>query len=304
MEVGRKVRRTTVDWNLTSRMLLTMFLLAALYLFFTVVLWRAGVGFMGMTVLVGGMLLAQYYFSDQLVLWSMGAKEVSPREAPELHALVERLAALADLPKPRVAIVRAEMPNAFATGRNPRNAVVAVTTGLMDRLDPPELEAVLAHELSHIRNRDMTVLTLASFFATVASFIVQQFFFWGGGFGGRRDREERGNVMLVYLASLVVWVVSYFLIRALSRYREFAADRGAALLTGSPGNLASALMKISEGLQRIPTRDLRQAEAFNAFFILPAVGRDSVMELLSTHPSLERRLAYLRQLERELEGRP
>lgn len=253
---------------------------------------------------VGGLLLAQYYFSDQLVLRSMGAKAVSRQEAPELHNLMERLAALADLPKPRVAVVQTDMPNAFATGRNPKHAVVAVTTGLMDRLDQPELEAVLAHELSHVRNRDMTVLTLASFFATVASFIVQQFFFWGGAFGSHRDREGRGNVMLVYLASLLVWVISYFLIRALSRYREFAADRGAALLTGAPGNLASALTKISGGLQRIPDRDLRQAEAFNAFFILPAVGRDSLMELLSTHPSLQRRLAYLRQLERELEGRP
>ncbi|AKX93458.1 zinc metalloprotease HtpX [Neomoorella thermoacetica] len=296
-------RQLGSDAGLTARMFLTMFLLAALYLFFLAVLWQAGVSYTGIIVFVAIMLGVQYYFSDRMVLWSMGAKEVSPREAPELHALVERLAALADLPKPRVAIVPTPMPNAFATGRNPANAVVAVTTGLMERLTPSELEAVLGHELTHVKNRDMTVLTLASFFATVASFIVQNFFYWGGAFGGGRDRDERNNIMLVYLASLVVWLVSYFLIRALSRYREFAADRGSAILTGSPGQLASALVKISGSMARIPTRDLRQAEAFNAFFIIPALNGNSIMELFSTHPSLERRLAYLRRLEQEMEER-
>ncbi|GAF26420.1 Zn-dependent protease with chaperone function [Moorella thermoacetica Y72] len=296
-------RQLGSDAGLTARMFLTMFLLAALYLFFLAVLWQAGVSYTGIIIFVAIMLGVQYYFSDRMVLWSMGAKEVSPREAPELHALVERLAALADLPKPRVAIVPTPMPNAFATGRNPANAVVAVTTGLMERLTPSELEAVLGHELTHVKNRDMTVLTLASFFATVASFIVQNFFYWGGAFGGGRDRDERNNIMLVYLVSLVVWLVSYFLIRALSRYREFAADRGSAILTGSPGQLASALVKISGSMARIPTRDLRQAEAFNAFFIIPALNGNSIMELFSTHPSLERRLAYLRRLEQEMEER-
>ncbi|OIQ58320.1 hypothetical protein MOTE_21210 [Moorella thermoacetica] len=296
-------RQLGSDAGLTARMFLTMFLLAALYLFFLAVLWQAGVSYTGIIIFVAIMLGVQYYFSDRMVLWSMGAKEVSPREAPELHALVERLAALADLPKPRVAVVPTPMPNAFATGRNPANAVVAVTTGLMERLTPSELEAVLGHELTHVKNRDMTVLTLASFFATVASFIVQNFFYWGGTFGGGRDRDERNNIMLVYLASLVVWLVSYFLIRALSRYREFAADRGSAILTGSPGQLASALVKISGSMARIPTRDLRQAEAFNAFFIIPALNGNSIMELFSTHPSLERRLAYLRRLEQEMEER-
>ncbi|WP_338819227.1 Protease HtpX [Moorella thermoacetica] len=296
-------RQLGSDAGLTARMFLTMFLLAALYLFFLAVLWQAGVSYTGIIIFVAIMLGVQYYFSDRMVLWSMGAKEVSPREAPELHALVERLATLADLPKPRVAIVPTPMPNAFATGRNPANAVVAVTTGLMERLTPSELEAVLGHELTHVKNRDMTVLTLASFFATVASFIVQNFFYWGGAFGGGRDRDERNNIMLVYLASLVVWLVSYFLIRALSRYREFAADRGSAILTGSPGQLASALVKISGSMARIPTRDLRQAEAFNAFFIIPALNGNSIMELFSTHPSLERRLAYLRRLEQEMEER-
>ncbi|MGI9950741.1 zinc metalloprotease HtpX [Moorellaceae bacterium AZ2] len=297
-------RQIRPDKGLQARMFLTMFLLAALYLFFGLVLWQAGVGYVGMAVVIGGMLVAQYYFSDRLVLWSMGAEEVSPREAPELHALVERLAVLADIPKPRVAIVRTPLPNAFATGRGPAHAVVAVTTGLLERLDPPELEAVLAHELSHIRHRDVAVMTIASFFATVASFLVQQFYYWGWwGYGDRDEREGRGAAMLVYLVSLVVWIVSYFLINALSRYREFAADRGSALLTGAPGQLASALMKISGVIQRIPTRDLRQAEALNAFFIVPALRGESLLELFSTHPSLERRLEYLRRLEREMEGR-
>lgn len=296
-------RQIKPDKGLQARMFLTLFLLAALYLFFSLVLWQAGVGYVGMAVVIGGMLVAQYYFSDRLVLWSMGAQEVSPREAPELHALVERLAALADIPKPRVAIVRTPLPNAFATGRSPAHAVVAVTTGLLERLNPPELEAVLAHELSHIRNRDVAIITIASFFATVASFLVQQFYYWSWwGYGDREGRESRGSAMFVYLVSLVVWIISYFLINALSRYREFAADRGSALLTGAPGQLSSALIKISGVIQRIPTRDLRQAESLNAFFIVPALSGDSLMELFSTHPSLERRLEYLRRLEREMEG--
>ncbi|GFN24212.1 zinc metalloprotease HtpX [Thermanaeromonas sp. C210] len=296
-------RQIKTDKGLQARMFLTMFLLAALYLFFALVLWQAGVGYTGMAVVIGGMLLAQYYFSDRMVLWSMGAREVGPAEAPELHALVERLAILADVPKPRVAIVRTPVPNAFATGRSPAHAVVAVTTGLLERLDPPEVEAVLAHELSHIRHRDVAVMTLASFFATVASFLVQHFYYWGWGYGDREGREGRGAAAVVYLVSLVVWIISYFLINALSRYREFAADRGSALLTGAPGQLASALVKISGVMQRIPTRDLRQAEALNAFFIVPALRGESLMELFSTHPSLERRLEYLRRLEREMEGR-
>ncbi|MDH7577102.1 MAG: zinc metalloprotease HtpX [Bacillota bacterium] len=294
------MRRFPVDYGLTARMFFTMFLLAALYLFFGLVLWRANVGFTSLIFIVGIMLIAQYYLSDRLVLLSTGAREVSPKEAPELHDLVERLVALADIPKPRVAVVPTPVPNAFATGRSPSHAVVAVTTGLMERLEKPEIEAVLAHELSHIKNRDVAVMTLASFFATVASFIVQNFFFWGGGFD--RDRDERGGAALVYLVSLLVWLISFFLIRALSRYREFAADRGAAFLTGTPGLLSSALIKISNTMQRIPTRDLRQTEALNAFFIIPALKGEALAELFSTHPSLERRLAYLRELERQMRG--
>lgn len=292
-------RRFPVDYQLKARMFLTMFLLAAVYLLFGVVLWYANVSTTFIIFIVGIMLLAQYYFSDKLVLASTGAKEVSPQQAPELHAIVDRLSMLADMPKPRVAVMPTRIPNAFATGRNPKNAVVAVTQGLMQQLTTQEVEAVLAHEISHIKNRDVAVMTIASFFATVASFIVQNFFFVGG-FG--RDREERGSFMLIYFVSLLVYLISFFLIRAISRYREYSADRGAAFLTGSPGLLRDALIKISGTMKNVPERDLRQAEGVNAFFIIPALKGESFAELFSTHPSLERRLAYLRELERQMRG--
>lgn len=295
--------RIRTDWNLSLRMFITMFLLAALYLGFSWVLFRAGVGAFTMVLVIGLMLGLQYYYSAKLILWSMGARVVSAREQPELHAMVERLAVLADIPKPQIAVVDALVPNAFATGRNEKNAVVAVTTGLMGRLSQAEMEGVLAHELSHIRNRDMVVMTLASFFAAVASFIVQHSFFWGISIGGNRHNREGNATLMIYLASLVVWVISYFLIRALSRYREYAADRGAAYLTGAPSQLASALLKISGVMDRIPEKDLRQSQAANAFFIIPAFGANSLFELFSTHPSLEKRLAHLKQLELEMEGR-
>lgn len=295
--------RIRTDWNLSVRMFIAMFLLAALYLGFTLVLFRAGAGALTMVLVIGLMLGIQYYYSAKFILWSMGARLLSEREQPELHAMVERLAMLADIPKPQVALVDTPVPNAFATGRNEKNAVVAVTTGLMGRLNTVELEGVLAHELSHIRNRDMVVMTLASFFAAVASFIVQQALFWGIPIGHDRDDREGNATLLVYLASLVVWVVSYFLIRALSRYREYAADRGASYLTGAPSNLASALLKISGVMERIPDEDIRKSQAANAFFIIPAFGANSVFELFSTHPSLEKRLAHLKTLELELEGR-
>lgn len=307
-EMARPLR-VAADPGLTARMLLTMLLLGAVYLFFVSVMLAYGVDLTFVAVFVGLMLAAQYYLSDKLVLWSTGAREVSPAEAPELHDMVGRLAALADLPKPRVAIVPTDIPNAFATGRNPGNAVVAVTTGLMRRLSKPELEAVLAHEVTHIKNRDVAVITIASFFATVAAFLTRQLMWlgwWGVPMGGDR-RDERGGGayawVVVYLVSMLVYFISFLLIQALSRYREYAADRGAAYLTGAPSNLASALMKISGAMERIPTQDLRQAEALNAFFIIPALRGSSIAELFSTHPSLEKRLAYLRKLELELAGR-
>lgn len=301
--------RVAADAGLTARMVITMLLLGAVYVFFISVLLAYGVDLGTMVVLVGILLLAQYYLSDKLVLWSTGAREVSPSEAPELHDVVGRLAAMADLPKPRVAIVPTDIPNAFATGRSPKAAVVAVTQGLLRRLSGAELEAVLAHEMTHVRNQDVAVITVASFFATVAAFLTRQFMwvgYWGVPTGGGRrdDREGGANAwIIIYLVSMLVYFISYLLIQALSRYREYAADRGAAYLTGAPSNLASALMKISGVMERIPSRDLRQAEALNAFFIIPAVKGSTIAELFSTHPPLAKRLAYLRQLELELAGR-
>jgi heat shock protein HtpX len=296
------------DAGLTFRMALVMFLLAALYLGFIAVLDALRVPLGTLVVIVGLMLLAQYYWSDRMVLLATGAREVSPAQAPELHRIVERLAQQANIPKPRVAIIPTDLPNALATGRNPRHAVVAVTQGLLRRLDADEIEAVLGHELSHVLHRDVAVITIASFFATVASFILQQFFWFGfggfgGGFGGDRRRDNGGvnAAIIIWLVSLIVWAVSYLLIRALSRYRELAADRGSAYLTGRPSTLASALIKISQVIERVPTRDLRRVEAANAFFIIPALHRDSLMQLFSTHPSLKVRLAQLEALAREME---
>ncbi len=292
------------DAGLSTRMFITMFLLALLYLAFLAVLWGVGVDYLSLLIVAAAMLGIQYYFSDRLALWSMGAKEVGPEQAPKLHGMIERLSVMGGIPKPRVAIAESPMPNAFATGRNPSKAVVAVTTALMDRLEDREVEAVLAHELTHVKNRDVTVITLASFFSTVAFFIMRFSMFSGFGGYGRRDRDQSGQaIMLVYLASVLVWLISFFLIRALSRYRELAADRGSAILTGAPSQLASALLKISSGMQRIPQQDLRRAEGMNAFFIIPAVRGSSIMELFSTHPSLERRLEQLRKLEQQMEMR-
>jgi len=274
------------------------FLLVAVYLFFLTVLWQLGADAITMLVFAALFLGIQYFFSDKMVLWSMGAKEVTPQQAPELHAMIERLAAMADMPKPKVAIADHRMANAFATGRDPAHAVVCVTTGLLDTLDRAELEAVLAHELSHIKNRDVMVITLASFFSTVA-FMIMRWGLYFGGFGGR-DRDRGNAVVLVYLVSLLVWIISFFLIRALSRYREYAADRGSAVLTGAPSHLSSALLKISGRMQRIPQEDLREVEGANAFFIIPAITKHSLMELFSTHPSLENRLKRLAEMERQM----
>lgn len=285
------------DSGLAVRMAVVLFLLAALYLAFVLVLWSSGVDTSIVIVVAAGMLGAQYVFSDRLALWAMGAREVSPAEAPDLHASVERLAQSADLPKPRIAIAPTAVPNAFATGRGPGSAVVAVTRGLLQTLDGPELEAVLAHELAHVKNRDVAVMTLASFFAVVAQLLLRGF---SWSVGGRR-RRDGSALLVIYLASLIVWIVSFFLIRALSRYRELAADRGAAILTGAPSQLAAALLKISGGMQRIPERDLREVEALNAVFIVPALTGHGFLELFSTHPSLERRLEQLARLQEEME---
>ncbi|AFV23259.1 heat shock protein HtpX [Methanolobus psychrophilus R15] len=286
------------DLGLEGRMVLTMFLLAAVYLLFLAFLASMGTSMGVMLLFIGLFMGLQYYYSDRLVLWSMKATVVSEEEEPKLHQTVTRLCAMADLPKPRIAIVRTPVPNAFATGKSPSSAVVAVTTGLMDRLNQGELEAVLAHELSHVKNRDMTILTIASFLSTVAFYFVRYSMYFGG-FGN--NRKSGGNIIVIWLVSIGVWLVSFLLIRALSRYREFAADRGAAMITGNPANLTSALMKISDVMPRIPTDDLRKVEGMNAFFIIPAVS-GSIMNLFSTHPSMEKRIAALEKIQREMES--
>jgi len=289
-------------------MAFTMLLLGALYTVFAAVLVRAGVALPTVGFVVGLLALLQYYFSDRLVLLSTGARLCRPNELPEVQEMLARLAALAGLPTPRLAVMDTPMPNAFATGRNPRHAVVAVTTGLLARLEPQELEAVLAPELTHVHNRDMAVMAFASFFSTIASWLVQQFYWigmfggFGGGFGGNGGRRGRGESLgFVLLISWLVYVVSFFLIAALSRYREYAADRGSALLTGQPSHLASALIRISGAMDRVPSEDLRQVQHLNALFVVPAVPRRaSFVELFMTHPTLEHRLQYLRRLEIEL----
>ena len=300
MRPGHWYGRST---GLTVRMAIVMGLLAVVYLAFIALLFALGVKIAFIAVFVVGMALVQYFYSDKLVLLSMSAHEVSADQAPQLHALVERLCQMIDLPKPRIAIADTDVPNAFATGRNPEHAVVCCTSGIMRRLDESELEAVLAHELTHVKNRDVAVITFASIFSTVAAFIVQ-WGFWLGIGGDRRDDRNggAGATILIYLASIVVWIVSYLLILTLSRYRELAADRGSAIITGAPSHLMSALVKISGTMARIPTQDLRQVEHQNAFMIVPALNGDSIAGLLSTHPSLEKRLEQLRELQRQMES--
>jgi len=293
------------DAGLTSRMFLTGGLLGLLYVVFAVVLFSVlDVGVVAMVVIVGGLALFQYFTSDKLALAASGAKVVSANEAPELHATVERLCALADLPKPRLAIIDSDVPNAFATGRNPKHAAVAVTRGLWERLEPREVEGVLAHELAHIGNRDVLVMTLASFFAMLAG-VLTRFALYSGMLGGGRGRDSNGPPiwLIVLVVSIATYAISFLLIRALSRYREYAADRGAALLTGAPENLMSALQKITGEIARIPQRDLRQVESMNAFFIVPTNIRTRAAGLLQTHPPTEKRLAALAEIAREM-GRP
>jgi heat shock protein HtpX len=290
------------DPGLQARMLLTLFLLGLVYAVLIGVLFAAGAGAVLIAVVAGALFLIQFFTSDKIALYSMGAREVSPREAPELHALIERLCIQANLPKPRVAIAQTAMPNAFAVGRSPRTATVCATTGLLELLSPAELEAVMGHELTHVQNRDVMVMTIAGFFASVASFIVQMGFWFGGAFGGDDDEDGPG-FFVVILVSAVVYVISFVLIQALSRYREFAADRGSAIITGRPSALISALMKISGNMQRIPQQDLRQASTeLAAFYIFPPKAKQSVANLFSTHPPLEKRIAALQRLEAQLQG--
>jgi heat shock protein HtpX len=267
-------------------------------------LWYFGVNGFLIVLIAGVLVIAQYYFSDKLILLSLGAREVSEQEAPQLHDMVGRLAAMTGLPKPKVAIIDSPVPNALATGRDPRHSVVAVTSGILETLDAEEMEAVLAHEMSHVIHRDMRVMAMASFFATVASFIVQSGLWggFGGGYGGgdREDRDRGSSFIVIFLVSLVVWAISFVLIRTLSRYREYSADRGSAIITGQPSKLASALVKISGRMQRIPDQDLRQVEVGNTLMFFPAISRGSISEIFSTHPSLEHRIAKLQEMEASL----
>jgi heat shock protein HtpX len=301
------------DRGLTLRMFTTGLLLVILYGAVIGLLIAFGVSLAIVLVFAAAILFVQYWFSDKIALFGMGGHEVTPEQAPQLHGVIDRLCAMADMKKPRVAIADTDVPNAFATGRSPNNAVVCATTGLMRRLDESELEAVLSHELSHVAHRDVAVMTIASFLGMVAGLITRIMLWTGlmGGFGGGRNNNQGGqdNAALVELAvlavSIVVYVISFLLTMALSRYRELAADRSGALLTGRPSALASALVKVTGEMSRIPTRDLRSAEAFNAFFFTPAIASRgvSLSTLFSTHPSLDQRLAQLSRIEAEL-GRP
>ena len=289
-----------MDWQcdrgLQARMGLTMVLLVALYLVFLGVLTLYVQSLLVIVVVMGAFMLAQVLFSDRLALRSMGAREVDPEEYPDLHRAVDRLAQQADLPKPTVAVAETSVPNAFATGRSTKTATVAVTTGLMDALTQEELDGVIAHELAHIKNRDVLVMTIASFLSTIAFVIVR----WGWLFGGRNRRG--GGIVVAIGISLVVWVVSFVLVRTLSRYREYAADRGGARITGRPAALATALMKIDGQMDRVPDEDLRDQAEMNAFFVIP-VTRGFIGRIARTHPPTEKRIERLQAMERDLEGR-
>src|SRR3954449_7584799 len=289
------------DTGLQFRMAVTMFLLGAVYVALVVIMLAVGVQGATVAIIAGGLAALNLFASDKLALAAMGARVTKPQEAPQLHAMIERLCVQADLPKPRVAVVNTAMPNAFALGRSPKSATVCATTGIMDLLSPAELEGVMAHELTHVANRDVMVMTLASFFATIAAYIVQFGFFFGGG-GSYGDDDDGPSFMVLLLVSLAVYVVSFLLMQALSRYREYSADRGAAIITARPSALASALMKISSGMHRIPQKDLRASQELSAFYIFPPGVKSAVGGLFATHPPMEKRIAALERLEAQLQG--
>jgi heat shock protein HtpX len=282
-------------------MAVVMLLLGALYVGLVGALLTSGVNGVTVALIAGGLAAFQLFGSDKLALHAMGAREVSPQDAPELHAMIERLCVQADLPKPKIAVADTRMPNAFALGRSPKSATVCATTGIMDMLSPAELEGVMAHELTHVANRDVMVMTLAGFFATIAAYIVQFGFFFGGG-SGYGDDDDNPSFLVLFLVSLAVYVLSFFLMQALSRYREFAADRGAALVTGRPSALASALMRISSGMERIPQQDLRASKELSAFYFFPPGAKSAIGGLFATHPTMEKRIAALQRLEGQLQG--
>ena len=285
--------RWKADFGLNARMALSFVILGILYIIFLSILHYLGVGYIPLAIIASAMILAQWYFSDKIVLWSSGATIVSKEQYPRLHEIVERLSADNGIPKPKVAIVDSTVPNAFATGKSPKSSLVAVTSGILDLLDDDELEAVIGHELSHVRSRDVLVLTLASVFSMVAWYLVQFGFF--GGLQGR-GRNSSGGTAIVILVALITWVVSFLIIRAISRYREYSADRSGAIMTGKPDKLASALLKISGKMGNIPTKELENVQKLNAFFIIPALSGSSIANLFSTHPPVEKRVQKLREM--------
>lgn len=285
--------RWKADSGLNVRMVLSFVILGILYIIFLSILHYLGVGYIPLAIIASAMIFAQWYFSDKIVLWSSGATIVSKEQYPRLHEIVERLSADNRIPKPKVAIVNSTVPNAFATGKSPKSSLVAVTSGILDLLDDDELEAVIGHELSHVRSRDVLVLTLASVFSMVAWYLVQFGFF--GGLQGR-GRNSSGGTAIVILVALITWVVSFLIIRAISRYREYSADRSGAIMTGKPDKLASALLKISGKMGNIPTKELENVQKLNAFFIIPALSGSSIANLFSTHPPVEKRVQKLREM--------
>jgi heat shock protein HtpX len=292
------------DTGLQARMLTTMFLLGLVYVVFAGVIFAAGGSGIAIVLFAVVMLSFQFFASDALALRAMGAKEVSPAEAPELHAMIDRLCIQADIPKPKIAVADTQMPNAFALGRSQKHATVCATTGILNLLSPSELEGVMAHEITHIVNRDVAIMTMASFFASIAAMIVQFGFFFGGGFGGgygNSDDDDNSSVMMLILVSALVYAISFLLMQALSRYREYAADRGSAVITGRPSALSSALLKLNGAMQRTPTQDLRAAGEMNAFFIVPANVKNSIYGLFATHPPMEKRIEALSRLEAQLQ---
>ena len=289
------------DTGITVRIIFCLSLLALLYIIFIAVLARLGLGFVPIMFISAAFILAQWFFSDKIVLWSAGAKIVSREQYPSLHSMIERIVSRNNMPKPKIAVAQSRMPNAFATGKGPRSSVVAVTTGILEILDDDEMEGVLAHELTHIRNRDVMVITLASLFSTIA-FQIKQFGYIGSfynyGYGyGDRDRNNGGAIIIIILISFISWLASFFIIRAISRYREYAADRGSAQMTGKPVKLANALRKISGTMNQVPDKDLRQVEGLNAFFIIPAISSSTFSNLFSTHPPVEKRIQRLLDME-------
>lgn len=281
------------DSGLTARMTLSFIILGILYVVFLSILHYLGVGYIPLAFIAGVMIMAQWYFSDKIVLWTSGAKIVSKEEYPQLHNIVENLVNKNGIPKPKVAVVNSDVPNAFATGKSPRSSLIAVTTGILGLLDDEELEAVIGHELTHVRNRDVLVLTLASVFSTVAWYLAQFSFF--GGYQSR-NRDSGYATVIVILVAIVTWVVSFLIIRAISRYREYSADRGGAIMTGRPDKLADALMKISGKMNKIPANELQKVQKMNAFFIIPALSGSSIANLFSTHPPVEKRVQKLKEM--------